>query len=248
MSAIPPPPREVRKGLLRRHRPWLGLLGGALLAEALILFALLQLFVEQGMPFADYSLDAHAMVTTGRIEAVTGVKAPLSGQELARSTFRFHTGPGRSVGGVSFSAQPPGVAGTEHAVEYLGDDPATCRLAGGRWSPVPPALVLLLVGSFAAGFVLLVIRVRGRLELSIALREGMVTSARVLAVTQSARSGVCVAYQFSDPTGRVHRGRQRLPAGHPLAHLARDADALLPVVHAPDKPAVHWLVAREDFL
>jgi hypothetical protein len=98
-----------------------------------------------------------------------------------------------------------------------------------------------VLGSLAGGFVALVLWLRQTLRLRIALREGRLTTARILA---GARRGGRVEYQFTDPEGTTRRGVQKVRSDEASARLGAE---FAPVIFDLTNPKLHRLVTPRDF-
>lgn len=242
-TTIPAPPREVRWTTLFRERRFVGVLGLTLSLVGSGLALLGAAGNRSRLPFDDLALDSDSKTARANVHTVESSEHPSPWQRRVRHAFTFAADGGRTVHGESWADEAVCAAGDLRMVEYLPTDPALARVVGTRKSSSPTWLILAVLASLAAGFVLVLAWVRNLLRWRIALSEGRATSARIVRATATRHGQSRVEYQFTDPDGNQQRGEQTLSAGTELT-----VGALHPVIHDERNCALHRLVVAADFL
>jgi hypothetical protein len=244
----PPPPRFVRWRSCLVHRWLLGLLGGLALLDGVILAVVLGVVAGGVLPFDDLRLDEATGRADGIVTSVETTSPDLGRETLHRVHFRFRRPGGGDQAGTCYasgSAPDPGALVT---IEFLADDPATCRIQGTTRAGLG-RLGSLLIGLVALpGFVLLAVWWRGVLRLRALLRSGRATLATVSSPGAGAGSAGRVELEFTDGRGAPHRVGQWVRAASPLGRALAAGAREVVVVHDEVEPARARAVTPQDFL
>jgi hypothetical protein len=242
----PPPPRFVRWRSCLAHRWLLGLIGGLALLDGVILAVVLGVVAGGVLPFDDLRLDQAAGRADGIVTRVETTSPDLGRETLHRVHFRFRRPGGGDQAGTCYASGNAPDPGALVTVEFLADDPATCRIEGTTRAGLG-RLGSLLIGLVALpGLVLLALWWRGVLRLRALLRSGRATLARVASPVSGAAGRV--ELEFSDGRGAPHRVGHLVRPSSPLGRALAAGASQVVIVHDELEPARARAVVPQDFL
>jgi hypothetical protein len=252
LTAIPDPPRAVRRSAAFRTRWVLGLSSACTLV--MVLVPVVVLGATEGLdvlPFVDDALDQRAVRTTARITSIEPTSMHSGGTRFVRVRFVFQDASEREHSGSSIlpDTRAPSLDETP-TVDYLASDPAVSRLTGSRRTTFGPVFDLLIGLVLLPAGVVFLFWLRGHMRLRIVLRDGV---AGIASITECRRLGwvnppqFSVRFVFEDARRLRHGGWQWIGARTPLGHAVGEGLRRVPVVYDPDSPRHHRLVAATDF-
>ncbi len=248
-TSIGRPPRTPRWRPALARRFVLGLLGGILLFDALVIGIVFLFLGYPVLPFDDLALNDRATTTEAVVESVEPTSFRVGSRHAIHVGYRFRSDDGTEHVGASFTFDESFAIGARHPVEYLPEAPDANRLRGtvrvpGGWVP----FVLLQI-PLMAGVVMLLIYLRGVVQTRILLRDGTAVRAQVVTakpVRHVNPRRVRVEYRFL-AGGLWHDGNHQVGARSPLGRRLLEGATEVDVVHDPFDPKRSRAVAPEDF-